>query len=286
MSHLNGSLEREAADAYCRLLTGRHYENFSVASTFVGAQKRLDLMRVYAFCRTTDDLGDENLGSDPLERLSRWRADVAALFEGRQPIHPVLIALRQTVERCSLPVQPFMDLIEANVVDQRVAAYDTWPELEAYCMLSAAPVGRMVLGVFGIADPTADHLSDDVCIGLQLANHAQDVRRDAAIGRTYLLRSDLAAGGTPAGVRGLVERARRLLDSGRALERMAPTALRIQLSLYRLGGLAICDAIERIDFATDRERPRVTGATKMAIAARAAFALAERGGKVRHAEPA
>jgi squalene synthase HpnC len=270
------TLELDAADAYCRALATGHYENFSVASAFVGGRRRLDLMRVYAFCRTTDDLGDENPGSDPIERLARWRADLAALFEGKQPIHPVLAALRETIERYDLPSQPFLDLIAANVQDQRVKSYEDWPELEAYCMLSAAPVGRMVLGVFGIDAPEARALSDDVCVGLQLANHAQDVSRDAAIGRCYLLQSDVRTGGVAHAVEALVARARGLLDSGRRLEPMAPGALRLQLALYRLGGLAICDAIERIGYATDRTRPSVSTGVKLSLALRVPFLLAKR----------
>ncbi|HTX58829.1 MAG TPA: squalene/phytoene synthase family protein [Verrucomicrobiae bacterium] len=261
-------LELHAADAYCRALAAEHYENFSVASAFVGAARRRDLMRIYAFCRTTDDLGDES-ARGALARLDRWQADTAALFAGEQPVHPVLLALGETVRAHALPAQPFFDLIAANVQDQHVKSYADWPALQAYCRLSAAPVGRMVLRVFGIADPAAEALSDDVCIGLQLANHAQDVSRDALIGRTYLLEEDLRAGGTRAAVQGLVARARELLDAGRRLERMVPLPLRLQLALYRLGGLAICDAIERAGFATDRTRPSVSTPMKLGIALRA-----------------
>jgi phytoene/squalene synthetase len=211
-------------------------------------------------------------------RLERWRADLAALFQGNQPIHPVLIALRETIEHYDLPSQPFLDLIAANVQDQTVKTYAEWPELEAYCMLSAAPVGRMVLGVFGIDNAQAQSLSDDVCIGLQLANHAQDVSRDAAIGRSYLLQSEIRAGDPSSAVKGLVMRARHLLDSGKRLEPMAPGALRLQLALYRLGGLAICDAIEKIGYRTDRSRPSVSTATKISLALRVPFMLA-RGNK-------
>ncbi len=263
-------LELEAADAYCRALTRGHYENFSVASAFVDRPKRIDLMRIYAFCRTTDDLGDEQRDSKPLERLSRWRDDVVSIFEGRQPSHPVLVALRKTIARRGLPAQPFFDLIAANVQDQSVSHYATWPQLEGYCQLSAAPVGRMVLRVFGIDDPVAQTLSDDVCIGLQLANHAQDVSRDGAIGRRYLLDEDLRSLGPIGAVRALVERARTLLDSGRRLEKMTPLALRIQLALYRLGGLAICDAIERIGYRTQEQRPSLSAAGKVALVFRAA----------------
>ncbi len=268
------------ADAHCRDLAMRHYENFSVASLLVPAPLRTDLMRFYAFCRTTDDFGDESPSRKAaLEHLRRWRAETEALFSGGEPVHPVLIALRETIDKHGLDAQPFLDLIAANVQDQTVCSYSTWPELQAYCMLSAAPVGRVVLKIFGIGGAVARKLSDDVCIGLQLANHAQDVSRDAKIGRSYLLREDVESRGTRGAIAALVERARSLLASGESLERMTRGALRLQLSLYRLGGLAICDRIEQSGFRTDVTRPSVSKATKVALLIRAAFALAHRNGK-------
>ena len=269
MSDSGAELQLEAADAYCRTLTRRHYENFSVASRFVNAELRRELARIYAFCRSTDDFGDESAPGAALDRLARWRDEVRALFEGKQPIHPVLIALAPTVERHRLPQQPFLDLIEANVVDQHAESYESWEQLDAYCRLSAAPVGRMVLGVFDVRDETAERLSDDVCIGLQLANHAQDVRRDAAIGRKYLVESDVATLGNAGATASMVARARTLLASGEALERRAPRALALQLALYRMGGLAICDAIEAQGYATVDSRPSVSTGTKLALMMRA-----------------
>ncbi|MBV9737230.1 MAG: squalene/phytoene synthase family protein [Candidatus Eremiobacteraeota bacterium] len=256
--------ERIAADAYCKLLAARHYENFIVAGPLVHAELRVHLRRIYGFCRTTDDLGDES-GGDALSRLARWRSEVVALFEGAAPVHPVLIALRETVNQCTLPSQPFLDLIQANIDDQTIKSYETWPDLLGYCMLSAAPVGRMVLRVFGIHSATAEKLSDDVCVGLQLANHAQDVTRDRAIGRTYLLQEDIRAFGVAGAVRALCERATTLLQSGRALEAMAPYPLRLQLALYRLGGLSICRRIAALDYRTDLRRPSVGGSRRWVI---------------------
>ena len=86
-------LTLEAADAYCRFLTGRHYENFSVASAFVDRNRRTDLARLYAFCRTTDDLGDESADLQAVPRLQRWRSEVVDAFAGIVPVHPVLYAL-------------------------------------------------------------------------------------------------------------------------------------------------------------------------------------------------
>ena len=279
--------EVESADAYCRLLANRHYENFAVASKIVPGRIRLDLMRFYGFCRTTDDLGDESASrEEALRRLARWREETEAFFMGAAPVHPVLIALRETVAHYSLDKQPFGDLIAANEQDQRVLTYQTWPQLEAYCMLSAAPVGRVVLRFFGIANAVTQKLSDDVCIGLQLANHAQDVSRDAKIGRRYVLQEDIDAHGMRGAVKALVERARMLLASGRTLETMAPGALRLQLALYRLGGLAICDEIERLGYATEVTRPSVSKRAKMGILVRAALEATLRRTEVSNAETA
>jgi squalene synthase HpnC len=263
--------EIEAADAYCSLLTRKHYENFLIVSALPKTSGlRRDLMRIYAFCRTTDDYGDES-GAAALERLGRWRSQVQALFDGELPVHPVLFALRDTVRAHDLPRKPFDDLIEANVRDQRVVRYETWPALREYCTYSAAPVGRMVLGVFGIANSRSEALSDDVCIGLQLANFAQDVAWDTAKGRSYLVQEEVRSEGIAGAVRAHCERARSLLASGEELERIAPAPLRRQLSLYRLGGLAIVGAVERADYRSDEHRPRVAASQKLALLLKTLF---------------
>ncbi len=279
--------ERATADAYCRVLANRHYENFAVASRIVPARTRRDLMRFYAFCRTTDDLGDESASRhEALERLGSWRLQTERFFSAGAPVHPVLIALGETVERCGLDRAPFLDLIAANEQDQQVSLYHNWPQLQAYCMLSAAPVGRVVLRFFEISSSEAEKLSDDVCIGLQLANHAQDVTRDARIGRSYLLQEDVDRGGIPYAVESLVQRARALLASGKRLEAMAPLPLRLQLALYRLGGLAICDEIARIQYRTDVRRPSVSKRVKMHLLLKAALEAGNRNSRIPSAETA
>ena len=174
-----------------------------------------DLARIYAFCRTTDDLGDESSDGSALARLERWRGGSSRRsLRGKPPVHPVLFALQQTIARRAMPAQPFLDLIEANVQDQRVKRYRTWDELIGYCT---------PLGCAGRADGAArlrrerracERLSDDVCIGLQLANHAQDVSRDAAIGRRYLVENDVEARGIAGAAQAMVERARALARIG------------------------------------------------------------------------
>jgi 15-cis-phytoene synthase len=260
------------ADAFCRRLARRHYENFTVASAVLPAELRIHLARIYAYCRVTDDLGDESRSD---ARLHAWCTEVAAALTGESvPSHPVLLALRETVAECSIPLQPFLDLVSANLQDQRVTRYASWAELEAYCQLSAAPVGRMVLAVLGIRGDRAEHLSDSVCIGLQLANFAQDVAVDARLGRCYLPEDEIAALGIRGAVRALCERAETLLDEGRELEAMTTGRLRTQLAMYRLGGTAILDSIRRAAFRTDVVRPQVSSTVKARLAAEAIALLA------------
>jgi squalene synthase HpnC len=267
----------EAADAYCRSLV-RHYENFTVASRLSPRSLRRDLTRVYAFCRFTDDLGDESGDrAVAMRRLRRWRDETRESFDHDERTHPVLVALTDTVRRFHLEAQPFVDLIDANLQDQRVDTYEDWPSLRGYCTLSAAPVGRIVLRLFDIRDPAAVALSDDVCIGLQLANFAQDVSVDRRLGRTYLLQRDIREHGIDGATRSMCERARTLLDSGVTLEALAPPRLRVQLALYRLGGAAILDAIASAGYRTATRRPVVDRAARVRIIAAALSAGVHRG---------
>ncbi|MFI5244327.1 MAG: phytoene/squalene synthase family protein [Gemmatimonadales bacterium] len=267
----------EAADAYCRRLV-RHYENFTVASRLSPRSLRRDLTRVYAFCRFTDDLGDQSGDrAVAMRRLRRWRDETRESFDHDERTHPVLVALADTVRRFRLEPQPFVDLIDANAQDQRVDQYEDWPALRGYCMLSAAPVGRIVLRLFDIRNPAAVALSDDVCIGLQLANFAQDVSVDKRLGRTYLLQSDIGEHGIDGATRSMCERARTLLASGVALEALAPPRLRFQLALYRLGGEAILDTIAATGYRTAAHRPAVDRAARARIIAAALSAGMRRG---------
>jgi len=249
------------ADRWCRSVLRGHYENFLVASPFLPRELRPHFARLYAYCRTVDDLGDES-GDEAEPRLRLWAADLDRCFAGEGPLHPVLLALADTVRRFEIPREPFDDLIAANLQDQRVRQYRTWPELHDYCRRSAAPVGRVVLRLFGVREDSADLLSDDVCIGLQLANFAQDVRVDAEKGRTYLLQGEIGELGMAGATRAMCQRAAALLRSGRELEAMLPPRPRAQVALYRLGGQAILHAIRRAGYRTDERRPRVSLATK------------------------
>jgi squalene synthase HpnC len=232
-------------------------ENFSVAAIVLGRDNRRHLTAIYGYARLVDQIGDAVEG-DRVAALDAFEADVARIFDGAGPVHPVLQRLEPTVRELDLPRGPFDRLIEANRLDQRVALYESFDELVGYCDLSANPVGELVLHVFGAATPDRVALSDRVCTALQLAEHWQDVAEDRAAGRIYLpaedrarfsvAPEDLDGSSTGAALRELmafeVDRARSLLDEGAPLVGRLHGRARIAVAGYVGGGRAALSAIE------------------------------------------
>jgi squalene synthase HpnC len=261
-------------------------ENFSVAGRLVPRREREHLLAIYGFARLADELGD-SLEGDREAALEWLEAELARAYEGLAT-HPLLARLAPTLAACSLPREPFLALIEANRVDQRVSRYATWEDLRGYCALSADPVGELVLRVFGLATPGRLALSSSICTALQLAEHCQDVAEDLAAGRVYLPQEDLRRFGVSeadlreqhAGehVRALlafeVARGRGLLDDGLALVADLDGRPRVLVAGYLSGGLAALRAIERARFDVLAGAPRAGAALRarmlIAVLARAA----------------
>ena len=172
------------------MMTRSTRENFPVALRMLPARHRRHLMAVYGFARITDDIGDEAPPAERPRMLTELEEDLARLSGGQARL-PVIRALEPTVRELGVPIQPFLDLIAANRQDQIVTRYPTFEDLLGYCKLSANPVGRIVLYVFGAFTPERAELSDQVCTALQLAEHWQDVAEDYQAGRIYLPGEDL-----------------------------------------------------------------------------------------------
>jgi squalene synthase HpnC len=287
-------------------------ENFPVASLLFPRPLRPHLRAVYGFARLVDILGDELLGrsgegsdgwclqgsaadggageartsstaestSDAaghrLAALDELEREVDACYGGA-PEWPVLRVLQPTIREFDLPREPFLRLIEANRMDQRISSYETWDDVREYCRHSADPVGRLVLGLLRRAgEPELVAASDDVCTGLQLVNFLQDVPRDLALGRVYLPQEDLRRFGVGAldrpspELRALLEfeaeRARALLSGGRLLRARIGGRVGRAVGLFARGGLAALAALDRADWDVFTQRPRPSR-TRLALAA-------------------
>lgn len=275
----------EAAVVWCKRLATTHYENFHVATFFLPKRLRAHFYSVYAFCRTSDDLGDEVASTElATELLREWRAMLHECFASpERSRHPVYVALQPTLAACSLPRQPFDDLITAFEQDQVYTHHESLLTLEEYSRYSANPVGRLVLLVSGYRDPALFALSDDICTGLQLANFYQDVVEDEARGRRYLpldvmqrfgvTQAQITKRRFDAGFRALMEflvaDARTRLRRGERIAQLVEPDLAATLSLFAQGGHAILDAIARQDYNTLGSRPVVTRSAKLRLLAAA-----------------
>jgi squalene synthase HpnC len=254
-------------------LAHTHYENFSVVSALLPRRLRQDFCNIYAFCRIADDLGDEIADKDQsLRMLAKFRKETVDLFAGKIS-SVVFAALESTIARHDIPMQPFLDLIDAFEQDQRIDRYETWQQLRDYCRRSADPVGRLVLYMSGYRDDARQQLSDSTCTALQLANFWQDVRRDLTDrNRIYLPRetmdqfhvteAQLKSGICDANYRNCirfeVDRASDLFDRGEALLPLLDESVRSQIALFGQGGQAILQAIRRRNYDTLTARPVIS----------------------------
>jgi squalene synthase HpnC len=250
-------------------------ENFPVASLLFPRRLRPHLRAIYGFARLVDIFGDEVEG-DRLVALDELEREVDACYTGT-PTWPVMLVLQPTIGEFSLPREPFLRLIEANRMDQRISEYATWADLREYCRHSADPVGRLVLGLLRL-DREAELVaaSDDVCTGLQLVNFLQDVPRDLELGRIYLpaetrRRFGVQALDSPSPqLREALEfeaaRARGLLAGGRLLQSRIGGRAGRAVGLFARGGLAALEALERAQWDIFTQRPRPSR-TRLALAA-------------------
>lgn len=271
------------AQAYTRALATGHYENFSVVTWLLPRRLQQHFYNVYAYCRWSDDLGDE-VGSTSLalQLLDEWDAELRACYAGA-PRHPVFIALAPTIAACNIPMQPFLDLLAAFRRDQVVTRHPDWDSVLDYCRYSANPVGRLLLYVCGYSDAERQRLSDATCTALQLANFWQDVARDLDKDRIYIPLDRLRAHGlseeflfarkfTPPYaelMKELIAYTRTLFAEGLPLAQTLAPELRTDIELFSRGGMAVLEAIERIGYNTLDNRPALSRSDKVRLLGRA-----------------
>ena len=269
------------AQAWCRELASTHYENFHVATFFLPRKVRPHFESIYAYCRVADDLGDEV--ADPVvatRLLDTWGVMLDECYDTPdRSMHPVFVALQETIRECDPPRELFADLLHAFRMDQVKTDYNNWEELLEYSHYSANPVGRLVLWVCGYREESLALLSDKVCTALQLANFWQDVVEDAERGRRYLPADAMVRFGVDEGqiegrvftpeframVQSLVMRTREMLLEGGVISKYVDRELAVTLDLFRKGGEAILNGIVAEDFDVLRGRPVVSKARKLGL---------------------
>ena len=268
----------EEAKAWCRKLVTTHYENFHVATWFLPKRVRPYFESIYAFSRTADDLGDEVADRVVATRLlGEWRELLEECYAApERSVHPVFVALHETIVATGVPRELFDDLIKAFEMDQWKTRFESLEELGEYSRLSANPVGRLVLWVSGYKDEERARLSDKVCTALQLANFWQDVVEDWERDRRYVPEDAMRRFGvTDAQIaerrftadfgameKHLVEYARAMMEEGAEIAERVDKELGVTLRLFVAGGRAALDGVEAQGYDVLAKRPSVGKGTK------------------------
>lgn len=257
------------AQDYCRKLALSHYENFTVGSFLLPPKMRQHIYNVYAYSRISDDLADEH--GSPRERLKNledWEKKLIACYKGKNH-HPVFVALRQTIDEFSIPIEPFQNLLVAFKQDQAIKRYDTFDQLLGYCENSANPVGRIYLYLFKLASSERFHYSDQICTALQLTNFWQDVSIDFQKKRIYIpfedltrfncIEQDLQTKSASPQVKELiafqVDRTQRMFNEGKNLLKLVSNRPKFEIALFIRGGESILRKIRQQEYDVLNSRP-------------------------------
>jgi squalene synthase HpnC len=251
-----------------------HYENFPVASWLCPPALRPAVVAIYHFARTADDLADEGDAStaERVQALRGYRADLAAVVAGQAP-SPRWTRVFTPLAREMHRLQPALlhDLLDAFEQDLAPPRYRDRQHLLDYCRRSANPVGRLLLGLYGVDDATSLHRSDAICSALQLINFWQDFSRDGPNGRLYVPQDDLDRHGVTAAdvlacrdgpaaralIQDLCAWARQLMLEGAPLAVALPGRAGWELRLVVQGGLLILDKIAARGHDSLRHRPAI-----------------------------
>ena len=269
-----------------------HDENFPVASWLCPPAQRPAVVALYRFARLADDLADEGdaTADERQHALAQCRAwlNWATEPDPRQPpapagAHwaPIFQALSLQIHAHHWPTAPMHHLLDAFELDvQRTAQGHRYASVDAlmdYCRLSANPVGRLLLHLFGVNDETSLRQSDAVCSALQLINFWQDIGIDWPRGRHYLPADALAQHGltwtdfSPERpldealdrrcgqlVAELFQHATALMHQGAPLACRLPGRFGWELRWVVQGGLRVAEKAAVHGHQTWRHRPRLT----------------------------
>jgi squalene synthase HpnC len=263
--------------ARCTQLAQEHYENFPVGR-LVPPHLKKHVHAVYAFARVADDLADEGY-DEPDAPTQEERLASLNHFEDQlqgKAVDPALQwifePLAQTAKEFNLPQSLFTDLLSAFKQDVVKRRYASHAEVLDYCRRSANPIGRLVLLLHGYRDPALHLLSDHICTALQLANFWQDVSVDLVKDRIYLPQDEQARFGVTeeqlfgkrcndayrALLKFQTDRTWEIFKAGETLPSHLSRKLSWEIRLTWLGGTTILRKIEKQNYDTLNQRPKLS----------------------------
>jgi phytoene synthase len=179
-------------DEYCQDRAAKSGSSFYYSFLFLPPDQRRAITALYAFCREVDDIADECL--DPTLariKLAWWRNEIASVYSGGGPQHPVAQALAAANARFALPHEKLREIMDGMEMDLTQSSYADFPSLKVYCERVAGAVGELSAEIFGYSDRRTLAYARELGIAFQLTNIIRDIGEDARRGRIYLPLDDL-----------------------------------------------------------------------------------------------
>lgn len=166
--------------------------NFLYSFSLLPKDKYEAINTVYAFCRQTDDIVDNEMDSTELKfrKIREWKNEFEKALKGSSS-YALLNQVTKIIRNFSIPVEPFFELIKGMEADLQVSRYKDFNTLYQYCFRAAATVGLMCIEIFGYKTQSAKEYAVNLGIALQLTNILRDVKFDALNGRIYLPEEDM-----------------------------------------------------------------------------------------------
>jgi len=175
-------------------ITKKAKSNLAFALVCLPKDRRLDMVRFYAFCRVIDDIADDVTVEERVrhEQLDRWQK----ILSSRKPTSPddsIQTGILDLINRYQIDVTHLTELIEGCRSDipnnQRFAS---WEELSTYTHRVACCVGLVSIKIFGCTHPDSAKYAVKLGHALQLTNIIRDVGHDLKNGhRIYLPLNDM-----------------------------------------------------------------------------------------------
>lgn len=172
-------------------LTATRGSNFLLPIRFLPPPKREAIETIYAFCRYSDDIVDEEADvKEKYRRLLIWTGELQLALQGVSRF-AFLNRLVSVIEKFNIPTHHFLDLLKGMEMDLMKNRYESFDELQQYCYRAASTVGLICAEVFGYHHERTKEYALNLGIALQLTNILRDIKTDAKKGRIYIPREDL-----------------------------------------------------------------------------------------------
>lgn len=219
-------------------IMARHARSFAPAARLLAQRDRLLVARLYALCRTIDDIADDIGGPVGQGRLQNVYDDLGK----ENPRDPLAVEAQDLFQGQPAGLAALAELVRTAAADTGDTCIVDAAALDSYCMGVAGTVGVMICAIFGV-DDVHHAKAADLGKAMQLTNICRDVAEDAAIGRRYLPHSqcpyspqDIAAGlpaaliAAEATMADLLDQADVLYLSGRSALAVLPWRLRLAVA--------------------------------------------------------